>query len=130
MPSKYRAYDQPAASIFYVVMQNFMSIQQRIEQKVAEALAPEYIEVVNESHMHSVPANSETHFKLVVVSGAFSGKRKVACHQQIYGLLKAELDGPVHALALHTYSPDEWQARQHSAPDSPNCLGGSKHDKG
>jgi BolA protein len=87
-----------------------------------------HLEVANESHMHSVPPNSETHFRVVAVSDLFSGKRKVARHQQIYGELKPQLDGPVHALALHTYTPEEWQERQGQAPQSPDCLGGSKAD--
>jgi len=52
--------------------------------------------------------------------------RKVARHQQVYAALAAQLAGPVHALALHTYTAAEWQARQEAAPESPDCLGGSK----
>ena len=103
-----------------------MQIQTSIEQKLATQFSPDYMEVVNESYMHSVPENSETHFKVTLVSGAFSEMRKVQRHQTLYGLLSAELAGPVHALALHLYTPEEWQQRQQSAPDSPNCLGGSK----
>ena len=105
-----------------------MTIQQTIESKLAEALAPQHLEVHNESHMHSVPANSETHFKVVVVSPQFEGKRKVARHQAVYALLGEELAGPVHALALHTYTADKWSERQGEAPASPDCLGGSKAD--
>jgi len=36
------------------------------------------------------------------------------------------LAGPVHALALHTYTLSEWQQRHGEAPLSPPCLGGSK----
>lgn len=104
------------------------SVQQQITHKLA-ALAPAHLDVVNESHMHSVPPNSETHFKVVVVSAQFEGKRQVARHQSIYRLLADELAGPVHALALHTYTEAEWQAREQSAPASPACLGGSKHDR-
>ncbi len=106
-----------------------MQIQTAIEDKLRAALSPEHLDVANESHMHSVPPNSETHFKVVVVSEAFSGKRKVARHQQIYGLLADELAGPVHALALHTYDPAEWAERQGAVPASPDCLGGSKQNK-
>lgn len=105
-----------------------MKVQQTIEEKLVQGLAPGFLSVENESHMHSVPPNSETHFKVVAVSDAFEGKRKVARHQQIYALLKEELDGPVHALALHTYTETEWQDTQQQAPDSPNCMGGSKAD--
>jgi BolA protein len=105
-----------------------MKIQQTITDKLQQALKPEYLEVVNESHMHSVPPNSETHFKVVAVAGIFDGKRSVARHQQIYGLLSEELAGPVHALALHTYTQQEWELAQQQAPASPNCMGGSKAD--
>ena len=103
-----------------------MNVQADIESRLNGELAPQYLEVVNESHMHSVPPNSETHFKVVLVASAFAGKRKVARHQQVYGILSAQLEGPVHALALHTYTPEEWTERQQAAPDSPDCLGGSK----
>ncbi len=106
-----------------------MSVQQQIEDKITTGLAPEHLTVENESHQHSVPPNSETHFKLVIVAGAFDGQRKVARHQRVYALLADELAGPVHALALHTYTPAEWAERS-GAPDSPECLGGSKVDQG
>jgi BolA protein len=75
-----------------------------------------------------VPPNSETHFKVVVVSAEFAGRGAVARHQLIYRLLADELAGPVHALALHTYTDAEWQRRAGAAPASPECLGGSHHD--
>ena len=103
-----------------------MKVQQAIEEKLQEALEPEHMEVINESHMHSVPAFSETHFKVVLVSEKFAGKRSVARHQLIYGMLKAEFDEGLHALALHTYTAEEWQTSGQQAPESPNCGGGSK----
>lgn len=106
-----------------------MSVKDDIEIRLADALAPEYLDVSNESHMHSVPPNSETHFRVVAVSSAFEGRRSVARHQQVYAALRPQLDGPVHALALHTYTPAEWLARQGDAPRSPDCLGGSKADQ-
>ena len=106
-----------------------MAMQERIETQLRDQLGAERLRVVNESHQHNVPANSETHFKVVIVSPAFEGLRQVARHQSIYGLLQAELAGPVHALALHTYTLAEWRTRQGGAPDSPACLGGSKAEQ-
>lgn len=103
-----------------------MTIQAAIESALTGALNPSHLEVINESYMHNVPAGSETHFKVVIVSSHFEGKRSVARHQQVYSFLQEQLDGPVHALALHTYTPEEWQLRQQDAPASPQCLGGSK----
>lgn len=102
-------------------------VQLTIEEKLAKAFSPSHLEVVNESHMHNVPPGSESHFKVVIVTPAFDEVRKVKRHQMIYGELKEELAGSVHALALHTYATDEWPGTD--VPDSPDCLGGSKHDK-
>jgi len=104
-----------------------MQKQQLIESIVREKLAPDYVELVNESHMHSVPPGSESHFKLVLVTEQFAGLRAVARHQKVYAAL-GEVMQQIHALALHTYTPAEWQA-QGAAPASPQCMGGSKHDQ-
>ena len=103
-----------------------MSKQAAIEHSVRQAFEPVHLELVNESHMHSVPPGSESHFKLVLVSNHFDGKRAVARHQQVYSAL-GDIMQQIHALALHTYTPAEWQ-QQGVAPESPQCLGGSKHD--
>ena len=101
-------------------------IQQIITTKLQAELAPEVLEVLNESYMHSVPSGSESHCKIVVVSQKFDGQRSVKRHQLVYGILAAELAGPIHALAMHTYTPNEWQDSSNGAPDSPRCLGGDK----
>ena len=103
-----------------------MNVQQTIIEKLNSEFSPGHLQVINESHMHSVPPNSETHFKVVLVSERFEGCRAVKRHQQVYAVLADELAGEVHALALHTHTPDEWQ--QVTVPASPNCLGGSKAD--
>lgn len=103
-----------------------MSIQQTIETKITQALSPEHLEVVNESFMHNVPPDSESHFKVVVVSPEFEGKRLVQRHRMINQLLADELKNDIHALAIHTFTSQEWAEKQQQAKDSPECLGGSK----
>lgn len=102
-----------------------MSVQATIEQKLQQGLSIEHLEIDNESHMHSGPA-TDSHFRLVLVSGDFAGKRLVQRHQLIYGLLAEEMRNPVHALAMHLYTPEEWQQKNALAPQSPQCMGGSK----
>jgi BolA family transcriptional regulator, general stress-responsive regulator len=106
-----------------------MIVQQAIEKKLAEAFDPDHLEVVNESHQHNVPPGSESHFKVVMVATGFEGQRKVARHQQVYAVLSEQISGPVHALALHTYTEKEWQQRHGQVPMSPPCLGGSQSEK-
>lgn len=102
-----------------------MSVQEIISQKLSAGIAVAHMEIENESHMHSGPA-TESHFKLTLVSDDFAGKRLVQRHQLIYGLLSEELQNPVHALAMHLYTQQEWQQRGEESPLSPRCLGGSK----
>ena len=102
-----------------------MSVQELLHTRLRDGLAPSHLEIVNESRRHNVPPGSETHFKVVVVSEAFAGKPSVRRHRMVYGLLSEELAAGVHALALHTYSAEEWErTRAAGAPDSPLCRGG------
>ncbi len=101
-----------------------MIIQDRIVTKLKGALAPTYLEVINESHMHNVPKGSETHFKVVIVSARFDGISPVKRHQLVYGALDDELKSGVHALAITSRSPSEW-AVSPEANTSPECAGGN-----
>jgi len=96
-----------------------------IIKKLEQAFSPNHLQVINESASHNVPEGSESHFKVVLVSQNFEGQSAVKRHQSVYAVLAAELQSGVHALALHTYLPVEWEKRQ-SAPISPDCLGGSR----
>ncbi len=50
------------------------------------------------------------HFEARVVSPAFSGKTMVQQHQLVYAPLQDWLKtGELHALALKTYSPEQWK---------------------
>lgn len=100
-------------------------MQQIIEQKLA-TLTPIFLDITNESHLHNVPPGSESHFKVIIVSDAFNGKRPVMRHQIVYQLLAQELQQKIHALALHTYTSQEWENQKNDVPDSPVCKGGSK----
>lgn len=107
-----------------------MQLEASINQKLAFSFNPTYLEVENESHSHSVPANSETHFRVLLVSDKFIGLSRVARQRLVYDVLSAELKGGVHALALRTYSPEEWEKEGGSvAMQSPPCFGGSKREK-
>ena len=103
-----------------------MSVQAIIEQKLASGMQPQHLQVINESSNHNVPAGSESHFKVVIVADAFEGKALLARHRMINELLADELQNKIHALALHTYTADEWADASGNAPMSPPCLGGGK----
>jgi stress-induced morphogen len=79
--------------------------------------------------MHNVPANSETHFKVIVVSDQFVQlPTPLQRHRRVNEILKEELQGPVHALSIVTKTPEQWKSMQESGNveigASPNCRGG------
>ena len=108
---------------------DILTVQQTIEQKIRAALSPEYLEVINESHMHNVPPGSESHFKVVVVSPAFEQQSRIQRHQALNALLAEELAGTVHALSVQPHTMPEWEARGGRAMVSPACHGGSKAER-
>lgn len=99
-----------------------MSIQQQIEQNIINTFSIDFMELLNESHMHAGPA-AESHFKLTLVSSDFNDVSKVKRQQSVYKAL-SELMPQFHALALHTYTPAEWQSNEQAIPASPKCGGG------
>ena len=107
-----------------------MSVQANVEAILRDKLTPEHLEVVNESHMHSVAKDSETHFKVIVVSPIFEGVSAVKRHQLVYGALgeimgKKPSQGGIHALAITSRTPAEW-ALSPEANQSPLCASKSK----
>jgi BolA protein len=102
-----------------------MSTQDIIETKLHDQFAPQYMEVINESHMHNVPPGSESHFKVTLVCDQFQDEKLINRHRAVTKAL-GEVMSAIHALALHTLTPEEWAAKGGTAPESPLCMGGSK----
>ena len=88
-----------------------MSVTSQLREKLMIALHPIRLDVINESELHAghrnSPGTGESHFRILVVSEAFAGKSRVERHRLVNDLLKEELAGGVHALALSTIAPGE-----------------------
>jgi len=88
-----------------------MKVAETIRQKLAQALAPSRLEVIDDSARHAGHAGAqpggETHFNVLVISDRFAGMNRVDRQRLVYGLLQQELAGQVHALALVTRTAAE-----------------------
>jgi BolA protein len=88
-----------------------MSVKDRINVRLRQALDPIILEVIDESHRHAGHAGSreggETHLRIEVVSKAFTGKSRLERHRLVNGLLAEELKEQVHALAISAKAPGE-----------------------
>lgn len=75
---------------------------QWIKSRIVESLPGAEVEV------HDTTGTGD-HFEARVVAPAFAGKSMVQQHQLVYAPLKDVLaTGELHALALKTYSPEQW----------------------
>lgn len=55
---------------------------------------------------------TKDHYEAKIVASAFSGKSLIEQHKLVYSALGAAMDGPIHALALKTYTPEQWEKLQ------------------
>lgn len=100
-----------------------MKLLQKIEAKIKNNLQCLHCHVVNESHMHSsVPKNSETHFRIEIVSNAFENKSLLQRHRFINELLQEEFSF-IKACSLHTLTEKEWEKKNLKIEKSPSCAG-------
>lgn len=74
-----------------------------IRQRICAALPESEVEVRDLT-------GTNDHFEARVVAEAFAGKSMVEQHKLVYGALDDLLkSGELHALALRTYSPEQWR---------------------
>jgi stress-induced morphogen len=100
-----------------------MTRTESIKAMLEEAFSPIYLELENESHKHSVPPGSETHFRTLIVSEKFAGLSRVERSRMVNDLLKQEFLAGLHAFAQRTYTPQEWQSLKGSVDSSsPPCV--------
>ncbi len=88
-----------------------MVVREVIMRKLNEAFAPEVLAVEDESERHRGHGGwregGETHFRVRIVSAAFTGKSRVDRHRMVNAALAEELRAGVHALAIEARAPGE-----------------------
>ena len=96
-----------------------MIIYETIIECLNREFVVEHLFLKNESSMHNVPPNSESHFKLVIVSNNFNKMSKVKRHQSIYSSLNNVMN-KIHALSIQAFTIDEFKNNP-VILDSPDC---------
>lgn len=88
-----------------------MKIADQLAADLQSALDAEHVVVEDESARHREHAGALEggHFQAVVVSERFEGLGPVERHRVVYAALGDLRARCVHALALKTYTPDEWR---------------------
>jgi BolA protein len=80
-----------------------MKMEQKITDRLQEALNPTHLAVINESHLHQGHAgddgSGESHFRVEISSSQFKGSTRVAQQREIYSALVNEMK-IIHALSI------------------------------
>ena len=88
---------------------------QKIEKILQERLQPTFLEVQDESAKHAGHAGARQgsggHFLVTVVTELFVGKSLIEQHRMVNEALRDLFGSQMHALALQTFSPEQWKAR-------------------
>jgi stress-induced morphogen len=135
-----RSYSILLSSSSSSLKRTMASVSDRLSSAFHEKLAPlVHCEILNESYMHSVPKDSETHFKVILVSSQFAGLMPVKRHRMVYQVADSEIRPPtmspsdvnyfhkIHALSIIAKTPEEWeQVKDTVSRKSPSCMGGEK----
>ena len=78
-------------------------MEEKITEKLQNALNPTHLAVINESHLHQGHAgddgSGESHFRIEVTSDQFKGTSRVAQQREIYSALADEMK-QIHALTI------------------------------
>ena len=81
-----------------------------IRSRLVQALAPEELEVIDESHLHAGHAGARDgrgHFRVRVMSAAFDALPLIRRHQLVYAALGELMQTDIHALAIEALVPGE-----------------------
>lgn len=88
-----------------------MNTVDRIRSTLTQGLAPERLEVIDESALHAGHAGAipgkTTHVRVRIVSAAFNGKSRIERHRCVNDFLAAEITAGLHALAIEARAPGE-----------------------
>ena len=96
-----------------------MNIYETIIQDLNNAFLVEHLYLENESSMHNVPPDSESHFKLVIISNNFNDMSNVQRHQAVYSALN-DVMNKIHALSIQAFTIDEFKNNP-MILESPDC---------
>ena len=88
-----------------------MHVADQIRRKLSAALAPLELDVIDDSARHAghtgARPEGETHFRVRIVSGAFTDMNRVARQRRVHEILADELRTRVHALSIDAKTPEE-----------------------
>ena len=96
------------------------SIENKIINTLNESMNISSLKILDESYMHNVPEDAESHFKIVIVSNDFGNLSQVQRHKLVYKHLGNIMDD-IHALSIQSFNEEEFKLNP-IIIDSPECA--------
>ena len=81
-----------------------------IRQRLEQALAPDDIEIIDDSHLHAGHAGAASgggHFNVTIVSDRFRDKSTIERHRMVYLAVDDLMRTEIHALSIRALTPEE-----------------------
>jgi BolA protein len=80
-----------------------------IRERLTGAFAPQYLNIIDESHKHAghAQAGGAGHFVVEIVADAFAGKNLIQRHRLVYDALGDVMNTEIHALSIKASTPAE-----------------------
>ena len=95
-------------------------IELKIIKNLNESMNISSLKIINESFMHNAPKDSESHFKVIIVSDDFKNLSQINRHKLVYSNLDTIMND-IHAISIQSLSEDEF--RQNPVVlESPECA--------
>jgi len=95
-------------------------VELKIINNLNESMNISSLKVINESFMHNVSKDSESHFKVIIVSDDFKNLSEINRHKLVYTNLDTIMND-IHALSIQSFSVDEF-SQNPVVLDSPECA--------
>jgi BolA protein len=86
---------------------------ERLTERLRAALAPEQLEVIDDSDRHAGhagAADGRGHFTVLVVSRRFDGLSTLRRHRLVYEAVGDMMATDIHALSIQAFAPGETAA--------------------
>lgn len=81
-----------------------------IRSRIKQALAPQRVEIIDESHKHAGHAGAAGgggHFSVTIVSARFEGRSAIERHRMVYLAVTDLMPQAIHALSIQAQTPGE-----------------------
>ena len=85
------------------------SVETRMRERLS-ALHPQHLEIEDQSALHAGHEGAKSgggHFRLLLVSQSFAGRRTVERHRMVYDSLGDMMRREIHALSIQALAPEE-----------------------